>query len=243
MGARWDTGRQDAEGSEVDTGHAEGAALGYLGISIHSLPPSLNCAFHSGNNLKIERYIARKLSVWRVGTHPEFCVRRTRRQSQSHKEQASWSFTAPQKTFCAQIRNLGKAINRCGSKEKQKLSHPVDIHVGKRIRHRRLLLKTTQQELSNQVGVKFQQMQKYETGKNRVSASRLWSIAEVLNVPVSFFFDGLEDGRTTDPTRAHLPFDILNNKEALDLLGAYFAAPENQRRQLLELVRTLSEND
>ena len=123
------------------------------------------------------------------------------------------------------------------------MSHPVDIHVGKRIRQRRLLLKTTQQELSNQVGVKFQQMQKYETGKNRVSASRLWSIAKVLNVPVSFFFDRLEDGCTTDPTTAHLPVDILNNKEALDLLSAYFAAPENQRRRLLELVRTLSEND
>lgn len=120
--------------------------------------------------------------------------------------------------------------------------HPVDIHVGKRIRQRRLLLKTTQQELSNQVGVKFQQMQKYETGKNRVSASRLWSIAKVLSAPVSFFFDGLEDERTTDPTTAHLPVDIFNSQEALDLLSAYFAAPENQRRRLLELVRTLSEN-
>lgn len=123
------------------------------------------------------------------------------------------------------------------------MSHPVDIHVGKRIRERRLLLKTTQQKLSDQVGVKFQQMQKYETGKNRVSASRLWSIAKVLDVPVSFFFDGLKSGRTTDPTTAHLPVDIFNNKEALDLLGAYFAAPENQRRRLLELVRTLSKND
>lgn len=123
------------------------------------------------------------------------------------------------------------------------MSHPVDIHVGKRIRQRRLLLKTTQQELSDQVGVKFQQMQKYETAKNRVSASRLWSIAKVLNVPVSFFFDGLEDRPTTDPTAAHLPVDILKNKEALDLLSAYFTAPENQRRRLLDLVRTLSEND
>jgi transcriptional regulator with XRE-family HTH domain len=123
------------------------------------------------------------------------------------------------------------------------MSHPVDIHVGKRIRQRRLLLKPTQQELSNQVGVKFQQMQKYETGKNRVSASRLWSIAKVLNVPVSFFFDGLEDRRTTDPTTAHLPVDILNNKEALDLLSAYFSAPENQRQRLFELVQTLSRSE
>lgn len=123
------------------------------------------------------------------------------------------------------------------------MSHPVDIHVGKRIRERRLLLQTTQQKLSDQVGVKFQQMQKYETGTNRVSASRLWGIANVLNVPVSFFFDGLDDQRTTDPTTANVPVDILNNKEARDLLSAYFAAPENQRKQLLELVRTLSERE
>jgi transcriptional regulator with XRE-family HTH domain len=72
------------------------------------------------------------------------------------------------------------------------MSHPVDVHVGKRIRQRRLLLKNSQQQLSDQVGVKFQQLQKYEAGKNRVSASRLWDIANVLDVPVSFFFEGLD---------------------------------------------------
>ena len=120
------------------------------------------------------------------------------------------------------------------------MSHPVDIHVGQRIRQRRVLLNKTQQQVSNQVGVKFQQMQKYETGKNRVSASRLWQIAKVLNVPVSFFFEGLEDQYTTDAL-SDLPLNILHDKEALVLLRAYYGTPENQRRRLLELTQTMSD--
>ena len=69
--------------------------------------------------------------------------------------------------------------------------HEVDVHVGKRIRQRRWLTGMTQQKLAELVGIKFQQIQKYETGANRVSASRLWDIAEALEVPVAFFFEGL----------------------------------------------------
>ena len=69
------------------------------------------------------------------------------------------------------------------------MKHPVDVHVGQRVRRRRWLVGMTQQQLAGKVGIKFQQIQKYETGMNRVSASRLWDIAEVLEVPVSFFFD------------------------------------------------------
>ena len=70
--------------------------------------------------------------------------------------------------------------------------HPVDVHVGKRIRHRRWMNGTTQQQLAEKVGIKFQQIQKYETGMNRVSASRLWDIAHALGVDVSFFFEELK---------------------------------------------------
>ena len=66
------------------------------------------------------------------------------------------------------------------------MTHPVDIHVGQRVRQRRWLLGMTQQQLAEQVGIKFQQIQKYETGANRVSSSRLWDISEVMEVPVSF---------------------------------------------------------
>ena len=71
------------------------------------------------------------------------------------------------------------------------MAHPVDVHVGKRIRQRRWLTGMTQQQLAQSVGIKFQQIQKYETGANRVSASRLWDIASALDVPVTFFFDGV----------------------------------------------------
>ncbi|PYG28020.1 helix-turn-helix domain-containing protein [Pelagimonas varians] len=121
------------------------------------------------------------------------------------------------------------------------MAHPVDVHVGKRIRHRRWLVGMTQQQLAEKVGIKFQQIQKYETGANRVSASRLWDIAEALEVPVSFFFEGIEAEGTQSSTSDNVPADILGDKEALDLVRSYYAIPENQRRRLFELARVLSD--
>ena len=123
------------------------------------------------------------------------------------------------------------------------MKHPVDVHVGKRIRHRRWLVGMTQQQLAESVGIKFQQIQKYETGMNRVSASRLWDIAASLSVPVSFFFDGLsgEDAVAEPVPNADIPLDILKDKEALDLIRSYYAIPETQRRRLFELARVLSD--
>jgi len=72
------------------------------------------------------------------------------------------------------------------------MKHPVNIHVGRRVRHCRWMQGMTQQQLGDKVGVKFQQIHKYETGANRISASRMWGIAAALDVPVTFFFDGLE---------------------------------------------------
>ncbi len=96
----------------------------------------------------------------------------------------------------------------------------------------------TQQQLGDQVGIKFQQIQKYETGTNRISASRMWDIAATMEVPISFFFEGL-DGQAPDTGEAR--GDILTDKEALDLVRAYYAIPENQRRRLFDLARVLSE--
>lgn len=115
------------------------------------------------------------------------------------------------------------------------MAHPVDIQVGKRIRHRRWMTGTTQQQLAQRVGIKFQQIQKYETGMNRVSASRLWDIAEALDVPVSFFFEGCgnapSENTTTDPS---------HDREAMQLLRSYYAIPEAQRRKLFDLAKVLS---
>ena len=121
------------------------------------------------------------------------------------------------------------------------MKHPVDAHVGKRIRHRRWMVGMTQQQLADQVGIKFQQIQKYETGMNRVSASRLWDISKVLNVDVAFFFEGLDEGVPSVTSNSDMPGDILTDKEALELLRSYYAIPENQRRRLFDLARVLSE--
>lgn len=120
------------------------------------------------------------------------------------------------------------------------MKHPVDVHVGKRIRHRRWMVGMTQQQLAERVGIKFQQIQKYETGMNRVSASRLWDIAETLAVPINFFFEGLEGSGQT-ATETTMPGDILADKEALELVRSYYSIPENQRRRLFELARVLSD--
>lgn len=117
------------------------------------------------------------------------------------------------------------------------MRHPVDVHVGQRVRQRRWMIGMTQQQLADRVGIKFQQIQKYETGTNRVSASRLWDIAKVLEVPVSFFFEGLA-GQNMDGAEAR--GDILTDKEALELVRAYYAIPEAQRRRLFDLARVLS---
>ncbi|WP_417257823.1 helix-turn-helix domain-containing protein [Celeribacter sp.] len=123
------------------------------------------------------------------------------------------------------------------------MKHPVDVHVGKRVRHRRWMVGMTQQQLAEKVGIKFQQIQKYETGMNRVSASRLWDIAEALGVPVSFFFEGADDASNEKlpAQNENVPADILADKEALELVRSYYAIPENQRRRLFELARVLSD--
>ena len=122
------------------------------------------------------------------------------------------------------------------------MAHKVDIHVGKRIRQRRWLTGMTQQKLAELVGIKFQQIQKYETGANRVSASRLWDIADALSVNVSFFFEGMEDaGSDNTAENDNFPKDVMGDKEAMDLIRSYYAIPEDQRRRLFELARVLSD--
>lgn len=122
------------------------------------------------------------------------------------------------------------------------MAHLVDVHVGKRIRQRRWLVGMTQQKLAESVGIKFQQIQKYETGSNRVSASRLWDIADALDVDVSFFFEGLkEQGEDGVNEESNVPADMMGDKEAMDLVRSYYAIPENQRRRLFELARVLSD--
>ena len=126
------------------------------------------------------------------------------------------------------------------------MKHPVDVHVGKRVRHRRWMVGMTQQQLGDIVGIKFQQIQKYETGMNRISASRLWDIAQALEVSISFFFEGFDEPenacRDRSATVTEAPRgDLLADKEALELVRSYYSIPEAQRRRLFDLARVLSD--
>lgn len=126
------------------------------------------------------------------------------------------------------------------------MADETDLHVGKRLRRRRRLLGMTQQELASQVGVRFQQIQKYECGANRITASRLYDLARAMNVTVQYFFDGMVTANTT-PNAAndaeHMEGDILSQKETLELVRAYYRLGERPRRRLLELAKALEQDN
>lgn len=122
------------------------------------------------------------------------------------------------------------------------MPHAVDTHVGKRIRTQRNFLRWTQQELAEAVGIKFQQIQKYETGSNRVSASRLWDIAHALGVPITFFFEGLKnDEESQDKQILEIPSDLLETPGAIKLLSLYMLLSEKIRGQILRLMKSIVE--
>ncbi|MGO8915912.1 MAG: helix-turn-helix domain-containing protein [Stellaceae bacterium] len=118
--------------------------------------------------------------------------------------------------------------------------HPIDVHVGSRIRHRRAIAGLNQTELALKVGVTFQSIQKYERGANRVSASRLQEIAEVLGVSVSHFFEGLVPaGEATTPAAA--PAEELTSQEIRDLNAAFALIKDKTVRQaVLHLLKRVA---
>ncbi|MEM9169292.1 MAG: helix-turn-helix transcriptional regulator [Pseudomonadota bacterium] len=127
------------------------------------------------------------------------------------------------------------------------MAHPIDLYVGKRLRQRRRLLGMTQQKLADAVGIRFQQIQKYESGANRISASRLWTLAHALNVPVSHFFEGVEqvvfNGAGAPASRGAeggAPADAFQNKETIDLVRAFYNLGDEPRRRLLDLAKAMS---
>jgi transcriptional regulator with XRE-family HTH domain len=115
----------------------------------------------------------------------------------------------------------------------------IDLHLGRRVRRRRRLLGLTQQQLANQVGIRFQQIQKYECGANRISAARLWQLAEALESPVSYFYDGLEEAMERKEAAGANGGEMFSRKETLDLIQAYYQLDEKPRRRLLDLAKSL----
>jgi transcriptional regulator with XRE-family HTH domain len=122
--------------------------------------------------------------------------------------------------------------------------HPVDRHVGLRIRMRRKELGISQERLAEALGLTFQQVQKYERAANRVSASKLWEIARALNTSVSYFYDGVAgagevDAPTSGGRGAHA---FMLTSDGVELAALFPKLPHPKlRRKVLELIRALAE--
>ncbi len=132
--------------------------------------------------------------------------------------------------------------------------NPVDVHVGQKLRARRTLIGMTQQDLADATDITFQQVQKYETGKNRTSASRLFQFSRLLETPVDFFFDGLslsdtkigiqpgfaesrQDGYDAEEE------DIMSRKETIDLVRTYYEIEDEKlRKDFLKILKQMAKS-
>ena len=121
------------------------------------------------------------------------------------------------------------------------IPHPADVHVGKRIRVRRLLLGMNQETLANRLGLTFQQVQIYEGGANRVSASRLSAVADVLGAPISYFFDDMPAADTEMSAEEGTRRDRMERPETIELIRLYYAIPDPTiRRRFLDMVKAIA---
>ena len=137
-------------------------------------------------------------------------------------------------------------------------ANEIDKHVGLQIRSRRTLLGLSQEKLADAVGVTFQQIQKYERGTNRVSASRLFNFSKALDVSLEYFYQGLEaanNGKTkygvsdneqqafgsSEQSESHIPENLLQDKEVIDLIRAYFMIEDpKKRKEILRFIKSMS---
>ena len=126
---------------------------------------------------------------------------------------------------------------------------PVDQHIGRRMQMRRVMLGMSQKDLAKRCGVTFQQIQKYETAGNRISASRLFELSTALETPVSFFFQGLpgntsteiRGGKSTGRVAEQKLDDPLSKNESLQLINLYWRLPDDDKRQMvMKMLRSLN---
>ncbi len=127
----------------------------------------------------------------------------------------------------------------------------VDEHIGQRVQLRRIMMGLSQKDLAKICGVTFQQIQKYESAGNRISASRLFELSTALETPVSFFFSGLP-GNMPEPTRngrisrvsEQKNEDPLSKNESLQLINLYWKLPnDDQRKMVMKMLKTLNGSD
>lgn len=126
--------------------------------------------------------------------------------------------------------------------------NPVDVHVGGRIRLRRMMNGLSQERLGEQMGLTFQQIQKYEKGANRVGASRLFQLSQALEVPVSYFFDDLESDSASEKSSGFAEsksqdfvLEFLNSREGLELNRSFVKIQDPQvRRRVIDLIKSMA---
>jgi transcriptional regulator with XRE-family HTH domain len=145
---------------------------------------------------------------------------------------------------------LPRSAEALDSDEKgSRRANPIDIHVGSRVRFRRMLLGMSQEKLGEKLGLTFQQVQKYEKGINRIGASRLYDLAQVLGVPVQFFYEEapIADPRAeaadsqSDGPDEHSIVEFLRSRDGLELNRAFVRIPDlKARRAIVDLVRSLA---
>jgi transcriptional regulator with XRE-family HTH domain len=133
----------------------------------------------------------------------------------------------------------------------KKAPNPTDKHVGSRVRMRRMMLSMSQEKLGDALALTFQQVQKYEKGTNRIGASRLQQISQILQVPVSFFFEGApaavtvghQDGLSEAPSPAYVS-DFLATPDGLALIKAFVKITDSKlRRRIVDLVEQITSSD
>jgi len=131
--------------------------------------------------------------------------------------------------------------------DKTKAPHPVEVHIGARLRIARTMIGMSQEKLGKKLGLNFQQIQKYEKGANRIGGSRLWEIALALEVPPAFFFDGLENTPAEDPDISGYANEVMtfaSSKDGLRLITRFRAIRSEQSRQnLIDLMGSIADDE
>jgi transcriptional regulator with XRE-family HTH domain len=143
---------------------------------------------------------------------------------------------------------LQAANERLATTVPKKQANPVDAHVGHRVRLRRMLVGMSQERLGELLGLTFQQVQKYEKGVNRIGAGRLFELAGILGVPVSYFYEDLAPGTSGAVQNANGEpppvMEFVSSGEGLQLSLAFMKIKDQKiRRKILELVRSLAEDE
>lgn len=127
----------------------------------------------------------------------------------------------------------------------KKQANPIDIQVGNRVRIRRMLIGMSQERLGDLLGLTFQQVQKYEKGVNRIGAGRLFEVSRILNVPVDFFYEGVNEGALGSVESDGAPvMDFVSSGEGLQLSLAFMKIKDAKvRKRVLDLVKSLAEEE